>query len=78
VRNDSAPLEELSKFSASFLYNATRSLFEQAGFCCHPRKGINHCLMSKTVPGERWSAHRPLPGQLMSNSLPSGSFIATA
>jgi hypothetical protein len=38
------------KISASFLYNGTRSLFEQAGFSYDRRKGMNHCVMSKTVP----------------------------
>jgi hypothetical protein len=38
--------------SASFLYSATRSLFEQAGFSYDRPKGIKHCVMSKTVlPG---------------------------
>jgi hypothetical protein len=37
------------KVSASFLYNGTRSLFEQAGFSYGRRKGMNHCVMSKTV-----------------------------
>ena len=39
------------KISASFLYNGTRSLFEQAGFSYERPKGKNHCVMSKTVPG---------------------------
>jgi GNAT superfamily N-acetyltransferase len=38
------------KVSASFLYNGTRSLFEQAGFSYDRRKGLNHCVMTKTVP----------------------------
>jgi GNAT superfamily N-acetyltransferase len=37
------------KTSASFLYNGTRSLFEQAGFRYERSKGKNHCVMSKTV-----------------------------
>lgn len=37
------------KTSASFLYNGTRSLFEQAGFDYTRPKGKNHCVMSKTV-----------------------------
>jgi hypothetical protein len=36
--------------SASFLYNGTRSLFEQAGFSFDRPKGKYHCVMSKTVP----------------------------
>jgi len=40
------------KVSASFLYNGTRSLFEQAGFSYDRSKGMKHCVMSKTVlPG---------------------------
>jgi len=38
------------KVSASFLYSATRSLFEQAGFSYDRHKGKNHCVMSMTVP----------------------------
>ena len=41
------------KVSASHLYGATRSLFEQAGFSYGRRKGIKHCVMTKTVPSER-------------------------
>jgi GNAT superfamily N-acetyltransferase len=37
--------------SASFLYNGTRGLFEQAGFSYDRRKGKYHCVMSKVVPG---------------------------
>ncbi|WP_216853720.1 hypothetical protein [Phytoactinopolyspora halotolerans] len=37
------------KISASFLYNGTRSLFEQAGFEYVRPKGKNHCVMSTTV-----------------------------
>jgi GNAT superfamily N-acetyltransferase len=40
------------KISASFLYNGTRSLFEQAGFTFDRPKGKNHCVMTITVlPG---------------------------
>ena len=40
------------KVSASFLYNGTRSLFEQAGFEYDRPKGKNHCVMRITVkPG---------------------------
>jgi GNAT superfamily N-acetyltransferase len=38
------------KVSASFLYNATRSMFEQAGFDYERPKGKKNCVMSKTVP----------------------------
>jgi GNAT superfamily N-acetyltransferase len=37
------------KITASFLYNGTRSLFEQAGFAYDRPKGKNHCVMSTTV-----------------------------
>ncbi len=37
------------KVSASFLYNGTRSLFEQAGFSYDRPKGAKNCVMSKTV-----------------------------
>ena len=40
----------MSPFSASFLYSATRSLFEQAGFGYDRPTDKNHCVMSKTVP----------------------------
>lgn len=40
------------KVSASFLYNGTRSLFEQAGFSYDRPKGMKNCVMSKTIlPG---------------------------
>ena len=44
------------KTSASFLYSATRSLFEQAGFSYDRPKGKNHCVMSKSVKGTRGGA----------------------
>jgi GNAT superfamily N-acetyltransferase len=37
------------RITASFLYNGTRSLFEQAGFTYSRPKGINHCVMTTTV-----------------------------
>lgn len=37
------------KVSASFLYNATRGVFEQAGFTYERPKGKNHCIMRRTV-----------------------------
>lgn len=37
------------KVSASFLYNGTRSLFEQAGFSYDRPKGLKNCVMSNTV-----------------------------
>ena len=41
------------KISASFLYDGTRSMFEKAGFDYERPKGKNHCVMRKTVPGNR-------------------------
>jgi hypothetical protein len=38
------------KVSASFLYSATRSLFEQAGFSYIRHKGKNHSVMRKVIP----------------------------
>ncbi len=40
------------RISASFLYSATRSTFEKAGFGYERPKGKNHCVMRKTVPPE--------------------------
>jgi hypothetical protein len=37
------------QITASFLYNATRSLFEEAGFSYSRPKGMNHCVMTATV-----------------------------
>ena len=37
------------KISASFLYNTTRSLYEQTGFSYDRPKGKNHCVMRRTV-----------------------------
>jgi GNAT superfamily N-acetyltransferase len=37
------------KISASFLYNTTRSLYEQTGFSCDRPKGKNHCVMRRAV-----------------------------
>jgi GNAT superfamily N-acetyltransferase len=39
------------KVPASFLYNATRSTFEEAGFSYDRPKGKNHCIMRTTVSG---------------------------
>jgi len=38
------------KTSASFLYNATRSMYEQLGFNYQRPKGKGNCVMSKVVP----------------------------
>ena len=35
--------------SASFSYNGTRGLFEQAGFAYQRPKGKNHCVMRATI-----------------------------
>ena len=43
------------KVSSAFLYSATRSTFEKAGFDYERPKGKNHCVMRKIVP----AAHRP-------------------
>lgn len=32
-----------------YRYNATRSLFEEAGFSYSRPKGMNHCVMTATV-----------------------------
>ena len=37
------------KVSNSFLYNGTRQIFEKAGFSYEGKKGINHCIMRKTI-----------------------------
>ena len=37
------------KISASFPYNGTRNLFEQAGFEYQRPKGKNHCVMQLIV-----------------------------
>jgi GNAT superfamily N-acetyltransferase len=37
------------KSNASFLYNGTRSLFEQAGFAYERPKGKNHCVMRALI-----------------------------
>jgi GNAT superfamily N-acetyltransferase len=37
------------KISAKFLYNTTRSLYEQTGFTYVRPKGKNHCVMRRTV-----------------------------
>ena len=38
-----------TKTSAKFLYNTTRSLYEQTGFDYDRPKGKNHCVMRRTV-----------------------------
>jgi hypothetical protein len=38
------------KTSSSFLYNATRTMYEQLGFTYERAKGQGNCVMSKSVP----------------------------
>lgn len=38
------------KTSASFLYNATRTMYEQLGFTYERPKGKGNCVMTKVVP----------------------------
>ncbi len=37
------------KVSATFLYSATRPMFERAGFAFHRPKGKNHCVMRTAI-----------------------------
>ena len=37
------------KMNPSFLYNGTRHMYEEAGFTYVRPKGLNHCVMTKTV-----------------------------
>jgi hypothetical protein len=43
---------EGKKTSASFLYNATRTMYEQLGFTCERPKGKGNCVMTTHVPAE--------------------------
>ena len=43
------------KISAKFLYNTTRSLYEQTGFSYDRPKGKNHCVMRRTVSAAKKS-----------------------
>ncbi|MET0864624.1 MAG: GNAT family N-acetyltransferase [Nakamurella sp.] len=38
------------KVSASFLYSATRSMYERLGFTCQRPKGTGNCVMTIVVP----------------------------
>jgi hypothetical protein len=40
-------LPQGKKISSSFLYNVTRSLYEQTGFSYDRPKGKNHCVMRR-------------------------------
>ena len=42
-------LEPGAKTSASFLYNATRRMYERLGFTYDRPKGLKNCVMSRTV-----------------------------
>ena len=42
-------LPQGKRISAKFLYNVTRSLYEQTGFSYERPKGKNHCVMRRTV-----------------------------
>jgi GNAT superfamily N-acetyltransferase len=43
-------LPEGKKTSASFLYNATRTMYERLGFSYERSKGKGNCVMSAVVP----------------------------
>jgi hypothetical protein len=51
------------KTSASFLYNATRTMYEQLGFTYQRPKGQGNCVMTKQIPaspdGEMRRRHSP-------------------
>ena len=47
-----------AKKSASFLYNGTRTLFEQAGFSYQRSKGQGNCVMVTTVANGRTTSGR--------------------
>ena len=52
------------KTSASFLYNATRTMYEQLGFTYQRPKGQGNCVMIKEVPASRGRrAASPRPDQ---------------
>jgi GNAT superfamily N-acetyltransferase len=42
-------LPQGKRISSTFLYNVTRSAYEQAGFAYLRPKGKNHCVMRRTV-----------------------------
>jgi GNAT superfamily N-acetyltransferase len=46
---ESYPYDVQKKVSSSFLYNGTRSMFEQAGFTYERPKGKNHCVMRTRI-----------------------------
>jgi GNAT superfamily N-acetyltransferase len=50
------------KTSASFLYNATRSMYEQLGFSYQRPKGQGNCVMTMVVPAGPVPAASPTTG----------------
>jgi hypothetical protein len=46
------------KISSSFLYNTTRSLYEQTGFTYLRPQGKSHCVMRRTVSPAKRRARR--------------------
>jgi GNAT superfamily N-acetyltransferase len=47
--HDLSKQPEGKKMSASFLYNGTRRMYEEAGFTFDRSKGLKNCVMSRTV-----------------------------
>lgn len=48
--HDMGKQPEGKKMSASFLYNGTRRMYEEAGFTFDRAKGLKNCVMTLTVP----------------------------
>jgi len=48
-----------NKISSTFLYNTTRTLYDQTGFSYDRPKGTNHCVMRRTVS----AAKKPRPAR---------------
>ena len=47
--HDMSKHPEGKKMSASFLYNGTRRMYEEAGFTYQRQKGLKNCVMVRTV-----------------------------
>jgi GNAT superfamily N-acetyltransferase len=47
--HDLSKQPEGKKMSASFLYNGTRRMYEEAGFTFDRSKGLKNCVMTRTV-----------------------------
>ena len=47
--HDLSKQPEGKKMSASFLYNGTRRMYEEAGFSFDRSKGLKNCVMTRTV-----------------------------